>query len=59
MQMALFIRSRGVEICRSAGALTDQAVYHVFRQRAAEAGVEAFSPHGPRRTYIGDLLGER
>jgi NADPH:quinone reductase-like Zn-dependent oxidoreductase len=36
--------------------LTDQAVLHILRKRAAEAGVSSFSPHDLRRTFISDLL---
>jgi integrase len=36
--------------------ITDQAVLYILRKRAGEAGVQAFSPHDLRRTFISDLL---
>jgi len=36
--------------------LTDQAVLHILRKRAEEAGVASFSPHDLRRSFISDLL---
>ena len=55
----LFVRAvRSGRLVAAAGALTGQAVYHVLRQRAGEAGVAAFSPHDLRRSYVGDLLDE-
>ena len=55
----LFVQARrGGSLDHAAPALTDQAVYHVLRERAREAGVEAFSPHDLRCSYVGDLLDE-
>ena len=55
----LFVRARrGGRLVAGAGALTGQAVYHVLQTRGSQAGVEAFSPHDLRRTYVGDLLDE-
>ena len=55
----LFVRAvRGGRLVAGADALTGQAVYHVLQTRGAEAGVEAFSPHDLRRSYVGDLLDE-
>jgi len=36
--------------------MTDQAVLHILRKRADEAGVASFSPHDLRRSFISDLL---
>lgn len=36
--------------------MTPQAVLYRMRHRAKQAGVERFSPHDLRRTYIGELL---
>jgi site-specific recombinase XerD len=36
--------------------MTDQGVLYVLQRRARESGVEAFTPHDLRRTFIGDLL---
>ena len=58
-RLPLFVRARrGGRLDREADALTGQAVYHVLRTRAGEAGVAAFSPHDLRRSYVGDLLDE-
>lgn len=37
--------------------MTDQGVLYILQRRALEAGVERFTPHDLRRTFIGDLLG--
>ena len=54
----LFVRARrgGRLAPRGRVEITGQAVYHVLRTRAAEAGVKVFSPHDLRRSYVGDLL---
>lgn len=36
--------------------LTDQAVLYILQKRALDAGVDSFSPHDCRRTFISDLL---
>lgn len=36
--------------------MTPQAVYFILSERAKEAGVQSFSPHDLRRTFISDLL---
>lgn len=36
--------------------LTPQAVREICKRRAVEAGIENFTPHDLRRTFIGDLL---
>ncbi len=47
------IRKGGRVVVR---ALTPQSVWFLLEKRAAEAGVEDFSPHDFRRTFISDLL---
>lgn len=37
--------------------LSEQAIYHLLRRLGARAGLAPFSPHDPRRSYIGELLG--
>jgi len=36
--------------------ITDQLVYHIVRKRHLEAGVEPFTPHDLRRSFISSLL---
>lgn len=36
--------------------MTDQGVLYILQRRAREAGVDSFTPHDLRRTFIGDLL---
>ena len=36
--------------------ITPQAVYNVLTKRGAAAGIEPFSPHDLRRTFVSDLL---
>jgi integrase len=36
--------------------MTTQAIYSALRKRAKDAGVERFSPHDLRRTFVSDLL---
>jgi site-specific recombinase XerD len=36
--------------------LTPQAIYVLLMRRAKRAGVESFSPHDLRRTFVSDLL---
>ena len=38
------------------GRLTAQAVYNILAKRASEAGIEDFSPHDLRRSFVSDLL---
>lgn len=52
---ALFVRIRQGDRLTDA-RLTTQAIYHVFTERAEQAGVKEFSPHDMRRTFAGDLL---
>ncbi len=52
---ALFFRvNKGTKLIP--GRMTTQAIYNVLLKRGAEAGVEDFSPHDFRRTFISDLL---
>ena len=36
--------------------MTDQAVLYILRKRATQAGIERFTPHDLRRTFISHLL---
>jgi site-specific recombinase XerD len=36
--------------------MTDQAVLYILRKRSKDAGIQRFSPHDLRRTFISDLL---
>jgi site-specific recombinase XerD len=36
--------------------MTTQAIYYLLKSRARHAGVDRFSPHDMRRTFISDLL---
>lgn len=47
------IRKGGTVVVRR---LTPQSVWAILQKRAQEAGVEDFSPHDFRRTFISDLL---
>ncbi|MGH2416095.1 MAG: tyrosine-type recombinase/integrase [Microcystaceae cyanobacterium] len=50
----LYPVSKGKRVVRR--RLRDQSVLYVLQKRAAEAGVESFSPHDCRRTFISELL---
>ena len=52
---ALFVRV-GKDGRAGLAGLTAQALYEAVRKRAREAGLEEFSPHDLRRTFVGDLL---
>jgi site-specific recombinase XerD len=41
---------------REAGKLTPQAVYNIVVKRLKEAGLESFSPHSLRRSFVSRLL---
>lgn len=47
------VRKGGAVVVRS---LTPRSVWYLLEKRAQEAGVEDFSPHDFRRTFISDLL---
>jgi integrase len=51
----LFVRIRKDGQISTEG-LTAQAIYNALRKRAEQAGVERFSPHDLRRTFVGDML---
>ena len=36
--------------------ITTQAIYYLLKSRATRAGVDSFSPHDIRRTFVSDLL---
>jgi site-specific recombinase XerD len=36
--------------------MTPQAIYYLLKRRAKHAGVNSFSPHDLRRTFVGNLL---
>ena len=36
--------------------LSDKAIVHILKERAAEAAIKAFSPHDLRRSFISGLL---
>lgn len=38
------------------GRITDQAIYNMLDKRGEQAGIDDFSPHDFRRTFIGDML---
>ena len=50
----LYPISKGERVMRR--RMTDQAVLYLLQKRATEAGVEVFSPHDCRRTFISNLL---
>ncbi len=52
----LFVPVRKGGKIRLGRRMTDQAVYGMLKKRARQAGVEAFSPHDLRRSFVGDLL---
>jgi site-specific recombinase XerD len=59
-----FKKIRGVEVPNKkagqtiyrGGALTSQAIYNMVAKRAQDAGIQNFSPHDVRRTFISHLL---
>lgn len=52
----LFVAVRKGGSIRLGHQVSTQAVYGVVRKRGEEAGVEPFSPHDLRRSFVGDLL---
>jgi len=53
---ALFYAINKGGIITTSKPMTPQAVYNLLNKRAAAAGVETFSPHDLRRTFVSDLL---
>lgn len=59
-----FRKIRGVEVPNKkagqtiyrGGAMTSQSIYNMAAKRAQEAGIQNFSPHDVRRTFISHLL---
>lgn len=52
---ALFFRiNKACKVISS--RMTNQAIYNILKKRADEAGVNEFSPHDLRRTFVSDLL---
>ena len=51
----LFVRVRKDGTVGGQG-VSAQAIYNALRKRGREAGVESFSPHDLRRTFVSDLL---
>lgn len=52
---SLFLRVRKGGTVESEG-VSAQAVYGIMRKRAKQAGIDSFSPHDLRRTFVSDLL---
>ncbi len=52
----LFVPVRKGGLLRLGRRLADQSVYGALRKRAKQAGLDRFSPHDLRRTFVSDLL---
>jgi site-specific recombinase XerD len=52
---ALFLAINKAGVIRP-GRMSNQAVFYMLKKRADLAGVETFSPHDLRRTFVSDLL---
>ncbi len=48
--------NKGGKVDRKYRRLTSQAIFNMLGKRAVRAGVESFSPHDLRRSFISDLL---
>ena len=54
---ALFLAINKGGHIRPGVGITSQAILNLCQKRGAQAGLQAFSPHDLRRTFISDLLG--
>lgn len=52
----LFCRIRRGGHVKADKRLTSQGIYHILKKRQEEAGVDPFTPHDLRRSFISDLL---
>jgi len=48
--------NKGGHIVFNRKGMSSQAIYKILRKRGAESGVDSFSPHDLRRTFISDML---
>lgn len=53
---ALFVAINKAGVLDISKSITSQAVYNMLEKRARDAGIQHFSPHDLRRSFISDLL---